>query len=151
MRRATYTAARRSERGGVLAVALIGVLAVAMLSTSFLSLSSGMRRSQDLTLAGRRAFYVAEAGLAESYLGLLLGRKGTIGSPAAPALYGDGVFWVTATQRTDGTILLASTGMFGRAATTLELVVARVETSVGSHGMFSDTDLELGAAERCMT
>ena len=134
----------RSRRGGVLAFVVMAVLAVATLSAGMLQVSSAMTKRQVSNTNMKLAFYMAETGLAESYQGLSIGKTGNVGSPAAPAALGNGLFWVEATENLDGTVTLDSTGMLGNGRAELSLVVERRLTSVASLGVFADGGINIG-------
>jgi hypothetical protein len=124
--------------GSALVLALIVVGTVTTLSAGYLMLASAVTRRQSGEVESLRAFNLAEAGLAEAYLGLRVGKAGRIGSAAAPAAYGDGLLWVDATELTGDRIQLESTALCGGGRATLSLVVERVETPLG---FFSDEGL----------
>ncbi|MCP4212983.1 MAG: hypothetical protein GY764_16115, partial [Halieaceae bacterium] len=88
----------RGKRGSAIVVALITVAAVGALGAAFLRVSSADHLRQSEENENLRAFYLAEAGLAESFNAIRMGRTGEIGSEANPAGYGDGLLWVTATE-----------------------------------------------------
>src|SRR5207249_1042936 len=85
----------------------------------------------------KRAFYVAEGGLAEAFAGVTCGKSGNVGTKAAPAALGDGLFWVEATELQTNQIKLESTGMVGSGRAVLALVVERGDKSAAALGMFS--------------
>lgn len=132
------------RRGGVLALAVLAVLAVATLSASMLQLSGATTRRQVSNTNLKLAFYAAEAGLAEAYQGVSIGKTGNVGTGLAPARFGNGLFWVEATHHADGTITLRSTGMVGNGSAELSLVVEPRLASVAALGLFADEGLQLG-------
>ena len=132
------------RRGGVLALAMMAVLAAATLSASMLQLSSAMTRRQLSNTNLKLAFYTAEAGLAEAYQGVSIGKTGNVGTGEAPARFGNGLFWVEATHHEDGTVTLRSTGMVGNGSAELSMVVEPRLASVASLGLFADEGLQLG-------
>jgi hypothetical protein len=140
--------AARARAGGALALALIALMTVAVLGMSYLALSGATAREEAGALDKKLAFYVAEAGLAEAWAGLVVGRSGDVGTPAVPAVFGDGLFWVEATELGDGLVRLESTGLVGRGRARLAIVVQRGETSVVSLGMFSGEPLAVPAGSR---
>jgi hypothetical protein len=128
----------------VLALALIVVFFIAAMSAGLLQLSSATTRRQTAATNRKLAFYMAEAGLAEGYLGLMVGKTGRVGSRAAPAVYGGGLFWVEATEDAqDDTVTLRSTGMVGNARAVLSAVLEKEEPMVASLGVFADTSVDL--------
>ena len=133
--------APRARRGGVLALSLVAVGVVAILSMTYLQLSANVTRRQVGAVDTKMSFYLAEAGLAESYSGLMVGHTGSVGTQEEPALHGDGVFWVEATPLDGDLIELESTGMAKSGKAVLSLVVRKGQTNVGALGIFSGTDL----------
>lgn len=132
---------RRSRRGGVLVVSLIAVFVVAAMGAGFLRLTSAVMRRNELSIDTKAAFYLAEAGLAEGWQGLLIGKTGNVGTQQAPAKYGQGLFWVEATDNPDGTVTLESTGMSGRGRATLSVVADWPDTAATPMTIFSEEDL----------
>ena len=61
------------------------------------------------------------------YVGLGIAKTGNVGSETEPAVYGDGLLWVEATDLGDNLVQLESTGMWGSGRATLGLVVERIE------------------------
>lgn len=128
----------RARRGGVLVLALMAVMSVSVLAAGFLQLSLAATRSQSASLDGKRAFYAAEAGLAEGYSGLSVGGTGKVGSQAQPARFGDGLFWVESERdEASGMVVLQSTGMVGTGRARLEIAVEPRRQSVATLGVFS--------------
>ena len=131
------------RRGGALVLAMITVLVVATLTAGVLGLNQAVSRRQDQATNTKLAFYMAEAGLAEAYTGLLVGKTGNVGTPEQPAAFGNGLFWVVATDNADDTVELDSTGMAGNGEATLSLVAERGASSVAALGMFSTADISV--------
>jgi hypothetical protein len=132
------------ERGSALVMSLIAVSTVVVLAASFSQFASSVANRQAHAVAKKRAFYMAEAGLAEAFSGLSMGKSGNVGTPDAPALLGDGVFWVEAIELEPGFVRLESTGMIGTGKVVLSLVAQRGEESIASLGVFSGGDVTLG-------
>lgn len=135
--------ARRSQRGGVLLFALIAVGMVAMMATALLQESSATMRRQAGALETRRSFYLAEAGLAEAYSGLIVGKTGNVGTRERPAALGSGLFWVEATAVDAQHVQLLSTGMSGLGRAVLSIAAERGEQSVASLGVFASSALTI--------
>jgi len=138
-------AATRNERGGVLVLSLIAVFTVTVLAASFSQFASSVANRQAHAVNRKRAFYLAEAGLAEAFQGFSCGRSGSVGTPEQPVLLGDGVFWVEATEVEPGIFRLESTGMAGTGRAELALIAQRGSKDVSSLGVFSSGDLSLPA------
>ena len=122
---------RVSKRGSALVFALITVMFVASAGAAYLQFTTSAGRTQVATVENRQAFYVAEAGLAEAFRGVRLGRTGTVGSPAAPASFGQGLVWVEAIELPGGQVQLTSTGMVGRGKASLSYVLQPTESNLG--------------------
>jgi hypothetical protein len=100
----------------VMAIVLLGTLMV--LSTAFLRLGLNLNREHDTNVDDSRAFYIAEAGIAEAGAALLSGKSGNVGSALAPARFANGILWATATSLGNGDYRVDSTALCdsGRAA-----------------------------------
>lgn len=133
-----------ARRGSALVLSLVAVATVVVLAASFSQFASSVANRQTQAVNRKRAFYMAEAGLSEAFAGLTCGKSGNVGSPEAPALFGDGVFWVEATELGPGVVRLESTGMVGTGRAELALVARRGEASVAALGAFSEGSLALG-------
>ena len=134
---------RKNRRGSALVLSLFAVFLVAGLAASFLRLSMTTSRRQAAGIEQKRAFYLAEAGLTEAVAGIYRGRTGNIGTLQAPARYGDGVFYVEATDLEDDLVQVDATGMQGSADALLSLVVRRGRPAVAHLGMFGASGLEI--------
>jgi hypothetical protein len=132
-----------SRRGSALLMSLIAVIGVSALAAGLLQVSSATMRRNQVTLDNRRAFYLAEAGLAEGYAGLAEGRTGNVGTPEVPARYGEGLFWTVSTFLPSGHVELESTGMCGIGRATLAMVAQPVVSSVTGLGVFSSQSLRV--------
>lgn len=129
--------ARPSRRGTAIVPALLVVLLTATLSMVYLQVSMAKNKEQRGSVDAKRAFYMAEAGLAEAFNGLCLGKSGDVGTEDLPAEYANGLFYVTAKDEGQGRITLKSTGLCGAGRATLSIVVQRQPDAVASHGFFA--------------
>lgn len=134
---------RGAQRGSALVMSLVAVATVVVLSASFSQFASAVANRQAQAVNRKRAFYLAEAGLAEGFAGLTCSKSGIVGSLEAPALLGDGVFWVEAVELGEGVVRLESNGMVGTGRAQLSLVARRGEEGVASLGLFSTGPLTL--------
>lgn len=148
MRKQLHHLACKGRRGGVLVATLVAVMAVGGLSVCLLELDSTRLRRQVASIDNKRAFNLAEAGLAEGRFAVETGHTGTIGSAEAPARFGDGLFWVTATEIAPNVIGLESTGMAGTGRATLSLVVRRTSRDVAALGVLGSQQVLLGKNAR---
>jgi len=133
-----------ARRGGVLVMSLVAVGIVASLSVAFLRISADVTRRQVGASDTKLAFYLAEAGLAESYAGIMVGRTGAVGSEAEPAVLGEGLVWVDATALDAEHVRLEAVGMARSGKAKLGMVVRRGQTNVGGLGFFSEQDVSVG-------
>ena len=69
-----------ARRGSALVMALIVVMLVSSLGAGFLHLSASVTRRQTDEVEKMRAFYLAEAGLAEAFQAVRMGRSGQVGT-----------------------------------------------------------------------
>lgn len=142
------TTAHPARRGGVLVATLVAVLAVGGLSVCLLELDTTRLKRQVASIDNKRAFNLAEAGLAEGRFAVETGHSGTIGSESAPARFGDGLFWVTASELAPNVIGLESTGMAGTGRAKLSLVLRRTSRDVAALGVLGSSQVILGANAR---
>lgn len=142
--RRARTRAAHARRGSALSAALMVVTLMSMLSAALLQMTAQLSRQQVSSVDNIRAFYMAEAGLSESIYGLRSGFGGNVGSQEYPVAYGDGLFWVEATDQGAGRVLLESTGLVGVGRFALA-ATAEHKDSVASRGLFAQDSLTVGA------
>jgi hypothetical protein len=128
----------------VLVLSLIAVAVVASLSVGYLRLSAMVTRRQVGASDTKIAFYLAEAGLAESYAGVMVGRTGKLGGKTEPAVLGEGLLWVEATRLDADHVQLESVGMARSGQARLGMVIRRGRTNVGGLGIFSEEAMTIG-------
>ena len=106
------------RRGSALVMAVVVMGTLLVLSAAFLRLGVTSSHHHNSALDQSRAFYVAEAGIAEAGLALRMGKSGNVASQAQPGTYADGLVWVTATDLGDDDYQLDSVALCnsGRAA-----------------------------------
>ena len=138
MKRSLTSSVGSGRRGSALLIALFTLITVAAVGAMYLQITSATMRRQTAEVQTTRAFYLAEAGLAESFQALRIGRTGQVGSEAAPAVFGNGLLWVDAIETVDSQVRLTSTALVGQGRSSLSLVVEPVEIPLG---FFSDEDL----------
>jgi hypothetical protein len=136
---------KAGRRGSALALSLVVVSAVALLSATMLQLSSSYWRREAAAVDQKRAFYIAEAGLAEAIHGILRGNSGLVGSPEAPARFGEGVFWTEAIADAWGIIHIASTALCGQARSKLTIAIEVTGAPAFGVGAFGAGNLIVGA------
>ncbi len=136
--------ARSDRRGTAIIAGLMVVTLVSVLSMAYLQLSMSKNREQRSSVDAKRAFYIAEAGLAEAYAGLVAGKSGNVANSSIPARFANGAFWVESVDEGDGRRTLTSTGMCGTGRTSLSIVVENVPEPVGALGVFGDRGVSIG-------
>jgi len=129
------------ERGNVLLAVIIVVLTLAGLALALLE--TGVQETKSNSIAGERSRvgYIAESGVNQAVGDLLTGGTGTIGSQAAPAAFGAGVFWVRSTDNGDGTHTVLSVGRVNDQVEAIEVVLAPEDVPLFSRALFGDLDL----------
>ncbi|MHC4375251.1 MAG: hypothetical protein ACYS26_01505 [Planctomycetota bacterium] len=138
------------RRGSALLPALIAVVTVASLSAIALKSSLGTLNEERLAAARKQAFYVAEAGLAESFASLATGGGGNIGTQEKPAMLGAGYVYVEALEDEWGHFKLTSFGMVENARVRLGAVVEPEEIHLGELGFFAANNLVIGEGSQLL-
>jgi Tfp pilus assembly protein PilX len=134
----------RERAGSALMAAVIVVGMVAVMSMAYLQLSLNKNREHKASVDAKRAFYIAEAGLSEAMISIASGNSGNVGSASVPARFGDGVFYVTATDEGNGKTTLTSTGMAGCGRSAISTVIDVKTQGVAALGVFSDGTVTIG-------
>ena len=125
-------------------MALVLVTSAALVSVLFLQRGLAQWKNQSSSSAQKGAFYLAEAGIAEAIDALRAGSSGNVGTQAAPAVFGDGGFWVEAVTDADGVVHLTSTGLLSGHAFRLDQAVAYPQLPLSSEGFFGATEVLIG-------
>jgi hypothetical protein len=141
--RARSGGAPASRRGSAIVPALLVVMLTATLSMIYLQVSLAKNKEQRVSVDSKRAFYMAEAGLAEAFNGLCIGKSGDVGTEELPAEFANGLFFVVAKDEGQGRITLKSTGLCGAGRATLSIVVQRQPNEVASRGFFGDQGITI--------
>ena len=134
----------RRRRGAALLLSLLAVLAVGTISATLSRIQATMESNLQFSSDRRAALYVAEAGIAEATLAVSQGKSGTLGSEAAPAGFGRGVFWVESADLPDGSVQLECTAQVGTAEFVLEGHVVPNLNPVASRGFFGLDEVRIG-------
>ena len=133
-----------ARRGSAMIAGIFVVLVVSILSMSYLQLSLSRNRENNGSVDAKRAFFMAEAGIAEGYAALVAGKSGVVASPEEPAVYGNGVFWVEATALSPTRVQLHATGLSGTGRDSLTVVVERTTRTLADYGIFGDDEIRVG-------
>jgi hypothetical protein len=134
---------RPAQRGSILLLVVMLMLGVAMLSLALVSMTNAFHGEQQSSREELSAQLVCEAGLGEAYLQLQTTGDGNLGSEAEPIAYGDGSFWVVATDLGDERTALLATGVDDRARTSIEMIVAEEPGAFFQWGAFADDRLRM--------
>jgi hypothetical protein len=112
-----------SRNGSALVSVMVPLFGVLVLGYAFFRTTLAAKHDARSDLDEQRAFFLAEAGLHESFESSREGNSGAVGTPDAPALLGGGVVWVVATDLGNDTRQLVSTAMAGSGRAALEAVI----------------------------
>lgn len=134
--------------GGALILSVIAVMVVSILAAGFLQLALSVTRRMSMSSDTLQALNLAEAGLAEAYTGLAVAHTGNVGTSAAPAVFGGGLFWVKAKHDDSGLVELECNAMYGTGRASLGLVCEPQEQPVSGLGFFTLDDLRLNPDTR---
>lgn len=114
---------RRARAGSALLYTMVIMTSLMMLSAAFYRVVARYDRATAASVDDKRAFYLAEAGLAEGMAALRAGGSGAVGSQANPAYLGGGLFWVTAADLGNSRTQLTVTAMAGSGRAALATVI----------------------------
>jgi len=138
--------AASGRRGSVIVLSLIVLTALMVLGVALHRIASAAEREVTGREDDQRAFYLAEAGLAEAMVSLRAGFSGAIASQDEPAYLSGGVLWVTAADLGDRRVRITSNAMAGSGRAALELVVEdQSEAPLFRAVLNSDKDLTLAS------
>jgi len=132
-----------SRAGSALLPSLIIVVLMASLGAGLIQVQSAGMRQQLSAMDRMRALYIAEAGLAESFSAICVGKTGIVGTPEYPAEFAGGVYWVEAEEDASGRITLDSVGLYGSGRFAVSVVVRRSVNPLGMQGMHGESDVVL--------
>jgi Tfp pilus assembly protein PilX len=114
----------------VIVLSLVVLTALMMLGAALYRFATAADREMSGREDDRRAFYLAEAGVAEAMVALRAGATGEIASRITPAYLSEGIVWVTATEPDDANrVRLLSTAMAGSGRAAVEVVVENLGMS----------------------
>jgi hypothetical protein len=132
------------RRGGALVASLICVVLVSGLGAALIQMHIAASNQQQQFLDNKRAFYIAEAGLAEAFMAVAQGKTGNVGTSEEPADFADGLFWVEAEEGADNMVILECTGLVGRGRYCVAAIMQRDVNPVASLGVFGDSHMTVG-------
>ena len=131
------------RRGGALVLVAFATASLAVLSLSLAAMSLSSSNEQRAVHERMSALLVAEAGMGDAFSALSAGGTGDLGNAHQPVTYGGGSYWVSRTTNADGTISLVSTGSDDQESSRVELVLAKINTSIYRWGAFGELGVTL--------
>lgn len=134
-----------ARRGSALVMAVVVMGTLLVLSSAFLRLGVTSSNQHGAALDQSRAFYVAEAGIAEAGLALRMGKSGNVASQAQPGTYADGLVWVTAVDLGDSDYQLDSIALCNSGRAAVRAVVHAELNGEPVYAVTSDLPLIVGS------
>lgn len=134
-----------SRRGGALVVSLVLVTLVATLGAGLIRIQTSITRRHVQSIDKKRALYIAEAGIAEAFSAVSIGKSGDVGSEDEPAAYAGGYYWVEAEEDDEGRVELKSTGLCGTGRFSVGVVLQRDVNPAALNGLFGNREVLVGA------
>lgn len=135
--------ADRNQRGAAVMTVLVAVSVLGTLSMAVLSSVSSSFKLHKTAKDDVGSRYLAEAGLAIAVDDLRKGGTGSVGLSEQRVDFGGGDFWVETADLGSGMVSIVSTGVQGRSASRVELVLAASSSSFYSWGAFGDVILTM--------
>lgn len=133
------------ERGSVLVMTVVLLGALMVLAASFLRLGVNLSHEHNSGVDESRAFYVAEAGVAEAGAAILSGKSGNVATQAAPAKFANGILWVQSTDLGGGDYQVDSTALCDSGRAAVRAVVHKENTIEYTQGVTSNLPLVVGS------
>jgi hypothetical protein len=135
----------RGKRGSALVLAVVVLGTLLVLSSTFLRLGMRSSHQHGAALDQSRAFYVAEAGIAEAGMALRMGKTGNVASRAQPATCANGLVWVTSTDLGNGDHQLDSVALCNSGRAAIRAVVHADVSGDPVYAVTSDLPLLAGS------
>jgi len=135
----------RRQRGAAVMTVLVAVGVLGTLSMAVLGRVHSSFKLNQAVKDQVGARYLAEAGLALAVDDLAKGGAGNLGEGRQRVEYGGGDFWVECTPLGSGLMSFTATGVRGRTASRVELVLNTTEDSMYAWAAFGDLGLTLDA------
>ena len=129
------------RRGAILYFGVLSMIPLAALVYALMIIGKAFTNEQSQARDEEQALLIADAGIDEAMLALRNGGTGAVGSQAAPAYFGHGLFWVESTPVGNALIQLRSSAMYARGRQSVEALVFRQRTDLLGMAIFSDQDL----------
>ena len=135
--------AEQGQRGAAVMTVLVAVGVLGTLSMAVLSSVNSSFKLHKTSKDNVGARYLAEAGLAIAVDDLRKGGSGSVGLNEQRVDFGGGDFWVETTDLGSGMVSVVSTGVQGRSASRVELVLSASSSSFYSWAAFGDLGLTM--------
>lgn len=129
------------QSGSILYMALLAIITLAGLSVAMVQIGASYNAETLAEVDDERALYLAEAAVAEAVFAVRHGATGDIGSAAAPARFGNGLFWSSATVIDANRTLVTIAAAVGKGRAALEATIAPVAHPAQRFAVFSDEDI----------
>ncbi len=142
--RKTLKVSQPGESGGALVAAVTVVATVGLLSAMTFQLNQSTWQRQLNENNKKRAFYLAESGVAESMAALTMGLGGNVASQAEPALFGEGFVFSEVLEDQHGMLHVDSYGVCDDARHHLAVVVSKLHLPLAREGFFGDEYVQIG-------
>jgi Tfp pilus assembly protein PilX len=141
----TFRPSDESRRGAALLVAMIALMLIMVIGGAFLRLGMSTKNESGSAMDQDEAFYICEAAIAESGAALTAGKSGSIAGPALPARYGNGLFWVVATDLGNNDHQVDATAMCGGGRSALRAVIHVTPNPNVSAGILGDQGVTIAS------
>jgi hypothetical protein len=149
--RAIEGSLRGRRRGSALLASLAVVIGVGALTAVSLQLQTSRLSRLQTENDKKRAFYLAEAVLAEAVLSLQHDGSGNIASEAAPAAFGDGFVFAETTEDEAGLLHVDAYGIQGRARQRLTRVLEKEFKPLSREGFYGRETLIVNPGTQAFT
>ncbi|MFT5049393.1 MAG: hypothetical protein ACI8QZ_000786 [Chlamydiales bacterium] len=117
------TLKQSSQRGAAQIVVLVILATLGTLSAGYVRFLGASTKETVSSTDDRRAFLLAEAGLAEALTSIAQGHTGNVGNAGTPVALGGGLFWVEAADIGGEQKRLTVTACIGSGRSSLDIVV----------------------------
>jgi hypothetical protein len=134
-----------SRRGAALLIATMALVAIAVIGGAFVRLGISTKLASSAALDQDRAFYLCEAATAEAGASLAAGHDGAIATQALPARFGNGLFWVTATNLGNGDYQLDACAMCNSGRASVRSVVHQVANSNANAALIGNANVTIAS------
>ena len=134
------------ERGNVLIAVIIVVLALAGLSSAFMSTTVMESLGNSSSEQRDRVLYIAESGVNHAVAEILRGASGNIASKDAPKGFGGGGYWAKTVDHGDGSFTVRSYAVLNEQRRAIEVVLEPEDIPIFSKALFADLDLGASGA-----